>query len=478
VAATTTNYGQKLFHQAAGYIKDTYNGKQVYGDTDSVMFQLPDQIKSSKDCHYWGQRLSQEISGIKPGEKDIGLLPGMADETGNIMPKGRAPKIYPQGRPGLFRDPLVMAFEKAMRIACFKKKKYAAYIIAKDGSFKLENILDSDGNIVGSRKMMMTKGIVLARRDNCRLVRLVYEKILPIVLDRGSLADAMDIVIDQLQLLYQRKVPLSDLAIIKELGGGYKKESNCMNIFSRNLIRQGITVTSGDRLEFVIVAGNQPLLGERMRLLDQMDEQSPEPIDVNYYVERALMNPINQLISVGFKMILDKMGDVPSIKRPRARKAINLRLPVTFVHQTQLYPQCTGGMTLEDIRKIIRANVAHYSSVETALQPSPIPMQPQPYYSTAPSYLTSSQSYPPARPYPTHPQITIVPSPLHSYHGPSPTLSSAPVMGSTQSLYFAHPAHSRPSLPILTKSNMVQPIFTIVNPQQFSGNVESALTLQ
>lgn len=379
IASTITNYGQKLFHLAAGHIKNKYNGKQVYGDTDSVMFQLPAKIRNSKDCNYWGNKLSQEISGIKPGEKDVGILPGEyddgippggMDEEGTILPQGRPPQLWPEGRPervwkkgvpGIFPPPLAMEFEKAMRLLCIKKKKYAAYLIGKDGNFKLEDIMDAEGNVIGSRKILMTKGIVLARRDNCRLVRIVYEKILPIVLDMGSLADAMDILIDHVQLLYNQQIPLSDLAIVKELGSHYKLESNCMNVFARNLRDKGIIVTPGDRLDFVVVQGNQSLLGNKMRLLDQLNID-PEPIDVNYYMEKALMNPINQLISIGFKDTLDKLGDVVSILKPRARNRATLREPVKFLNIVQQYPQ-ECGKTLADVRNIIRYNVEHIEAV-------------------------------------------------------------------------------------------------------------------
>jgi len=114
---------------------------------NSVMMDL--HIKDAKECNYWGLRLAQEISGIKPGEKDV-------DGT-----------FWPDGRPGLFPPPLAMEFEKAMRLLCIKKKKYAAYLLGKDGNFKTEDITDRNGNVIGNRLMMLKKGIILARRDNC-----------------------------------------------------------------------------------------------------------------------------------------------------------------------------------------------------------------------------------------------------------------------------------------------------------------------
>jgi intein/homing endonuclease len=115
---------------------------------NSVMMHIP-AIKDPKECDYWGNKLAEEISGIKPGAKDC---------DGNY---------YPKGRPGLFPPPLAMEFEKAMRVLSLRKKKYASFYITKDGTFKTEDIINREGKVVGSKLAMLKKGIVLARRDNC-----------------------------------------------------------------------------------------------------------------------------------------------------------------------------------------------------------------------------------------------------------------------------------------------------------------------
>src|SRR4030043_2362746 len=94
---------------------------------NSVMVHLP-HIRDSKECNYWGQRLSEEISGIKPGDKDCDGV------------------VWTEGRPGLFPPPLAMEFEKAMRLLCLTKKKYAAYLIDKHGNYKIEPVIDKLGN--------------------------------------------------------------------------------------------------------------------------------------------------------------------------------------------------------------------------------------------------------------------------------------------------------------------------------------------
>ena len=336
-AMSITAKGRELIGLVRRYIEQSYQGVQIYGDTDSVMMKLP-QVKDAKECNYWGSRLSQEISGIKPGEKDCD---GVA---------------WPDGRPGLFPPPLAMEFEKAMRLLCLKKKKYAAYLVGKDGTFKTEDIMDRDGNVVGSRLMMLKKGIVLARRDNCGYLRKTYTRILDLIMNKGSLDDAVNVLVASIQELLDGKVPYQDLVVIRELGANYKSDSFFMKVFSDDLKKAGKIVNPGDRLDFVIVEDpTATLLGHKMRLteqyLERLNSPNPERIDYNYYIEKALMNPINQLFEVGFKDDIAKLQHV-SYKPTNRHKAIYLDRPVQIILKMR-----ERGYDLKVFREAVRYNV-------------------------------------------------------------------------------------------------------------------------
>jgi len=49
-----------------------------------------------------------------------------------------------------------------MRLLCFKKKKYAALLIGKNGAFKTTDILDDKGKVVSQELVILKRGIVLA----------------------------------------------------------------------------------------------------------------------------------------------------------------------------------------------------------------------------------------------------------------------------------------------------------------------------
>lgn len=284
-AMCITAKGRELIKLVKEYIEEKYQGIEIYGDTDSVMVKLP-QVKNSKDCYYWGTKLSQEINGIKPGEKDCDGV------------------VWPEGRIGLFPSPLSMEFEKAMRLFCITKKKYAAYLIGKDGNFKKEDIGDSF--------LMLTKGIILARRDNCRFVRQLYTKILRIIMSKGTFAEAIDVLVDSIYDLLNNKVPYEDLVIIRELGSNYKSKTSFMKVFSENLRNCGKNVVPGDRLDYLVVkSSDDKLLGNRMRLveqyLDSLNTKDQEQIDYEYYINKQLLNPIQQLLEIGFKEEINKI---------------------------------------------------------------------------------------------------------------------------------------------------------------------------
>jgi DNA polymerase elongation subunit (family B) len=331
-AMSITAKGRELIGDVRKFIEDKYQGKQIYGDTDSVMMHIP-HIKDSKECNYWGNKLAQDISGIKPGEKDCDGI------------------LWVDGRKGLFPPPLTMEFEKAMRLLCLKKKKYVALLINKDGKFKTEEVTDKYGN-VDVKNVKLTKGVVLARRDNCNFLRETYTTILDIILNNKGLVKAINALCDAVENLLSNKVNPKELVIIRALGGNYKSENYFMKIFSDNLRQQGKIVNSGDRLDYVIIKNSDTnsLLGNNMRLFELFNPDI-EQIDYNYYIDKQLMHPIDQLFEVGFKNDLTKLTHV-SYKASNRQKEINLSQPLLMI-----YRMLENGYTIGKFREAVLFNI-------------------------------------------------------------------------------------------------------------------------
>lgn len=332
-AMSVTAMGRRLINEVRVYIEEKYGGVQIYGDTDSVMMDM--HVKDSKECEYWGIRLAQEITGLPPGAKDC---------DGNI---------WPEGRKGIFLSPLALEFEKGMRMLSLCKKRYAAYLIGKGGEFKMEDIVDRLGNVVGSKRQFLTRGIILSRRDNCGFARRVYAAILDMVMNGSSFETTMSYLIDAILELINGQVPVEELVVTKALGTSYASDTNCMKIFADNLKKAGKLVNPGDRLPYVLVKtyDGSDKVGPKMRLIDQYNEalntDEPYEIDVSCYLTKCLSKPINQLISVGYQNVIDNYSSITYKRTPRCRPD-TLRTPVKIITN-----MISAGLDPHDLKRQI-----------------------------------------------------------------------------------------------------------------------------
>jgi DNA polymerase elongation subunit (family B) len=363
-AMSITAKGRELIGLVNKYIKDKYNGDIVYGDTDSSMADL--HITDKTKVNYWGKRLSEEISGT----------PEVKDKDGNVTKEAVK---------GLFPSPLKMEFEKAMRLLCIKKKKYAAFLIGKDGEFEKETIKGDDGVTRETGKYVtLKKGIVLARRETPPILRRIYGSLLESTLLKKPFDEVMDILIDAIKALSQGKIDFKELIAIRSLGSNYKSDTYFVKLFADELRKLGKPANPGDRLEFIIVKDeNARLLGHRMRSPEVYSERlgtdKEEKIDYMYYIEKILMNSINQLIEVGYKNIIQSEAFKNIGYKPSGRsKFIGLDKPVKI-----LFRMLEKGLDLELLRTAIKRasgkqivlQVPVQSVPETILKilPSPIP---------------------------------------------------------------------------------------------------------
>jgi len=206
----------------------------------------------------------------------------------------------------LFPPPMLVEDEEVYHtMLCIKKKMYLCIKMGKDG----KPVLDRD--------QLKVKGVVPARRDNCSYQRNCYIDTAWNVLLRKPMMETYDDIINMCLKLMRREVPWKDLVVIKGLGAHYKNKSYCMKVFSDELCKIGKPATPGDRLEYLIVkpygVSEKKLLGYKMRLpstyLERLESDKPEPIDYEYYMEKALMNCIQkQLFQVGYKKELEELN--------------------------------------------------------------------------------------------------------------------------------------------------------------------------
>jgi DNA polymerase delta subunit 1 len=345
-AISITAKGRQLINEVNDFLVKEYQATIVYNDTDSSMVTLP-IVKSRAEANAWGHKLAEIISG----------KPEVRNESGELVKAGIK---------GLFPPPLKMEFEKAMRMLCVTKKKYAGFLIEDDGSFKLDKRGEPGDEEIYKR------GIVIARRDNYPYLRKVYTNVLRSVLRRNPIEDTFKMILDAVVELLSGKLPArGNLTFIRGIGAEYASDSYFMKVFSDELASKGHPVAPGDRLEYVIVKSDNPVLGKRMRLIEMYEDsinydeskEGPRPdnvypveeIDYLYYLTNGMQNPVDQLFNAGYidelyKTTLHDVGYKP--KNSRSKK-VNINTPIkmmtTIIHDKTR----KGEFTLEQCLKFL-----------------------------------------------------------------------------------------------------------------------------
>ena len=271
-AACITAKSRESIKKVNSYL-ESKGHKIVYGDTDSSMPNIG--ITDPTKAYAAAKQIAEELSA-------------------------------------LFPPPMLVEDEEVYHtMLCIKKKMYLCVKMGKDG----KAIMDRD--------QLKVKGVVPARRDNCQYQRDSYIDTAWDVLKRKPLEETYDNIIEMCLRLMRRQVSWKDLIVIKGLGSHYKNKSYCMKVFSDELCKIGKPAMPGDRLEYLIVKSygvkDKQLLGYKMRLpstyLERLESDTPEPIDYEYYMEKALMNCIQkQLFQIGYmkelKVLHDKFLDI------------------------------------------------------------------------------------------------------------------------------------------------------------------------
>lgn len=335
-AICTTFIGRTLIKQAADFVIAKYGGRIIYGDTDSFMIDLG--IKDKKECHYWGNKLVGEINS-------------------------------------LFEDPIKMEFEKADDGIFFKKKKYAYLCIDKFGKYKTKIVIDAEGKYT-NEYIIETKGIVVQRRDNSKLLRDIYLSLLKKCLLRESFYNVIAELISCIEELLAYRYPISKFAITRSVSASYASDTYFMNTFVERLKKEGKQISGGDRLEYFILESDKTAVADKMKLLEDYNEKTDRP-DVQHYLDSALKNPINQLIKVSYREEIRNYNDyyfsnnlgnridfnhIIDLIQCQLRANLPLSGILDYIRQVDTYLQFTVNNKLPIIYRIERTFVRDVNS--------------------------------------------------------------------------------------------------------------------
>lgn len=268
-----------------------------------------------------------------------------------------------------FPPPLRLELEKVMKMILFCKKKYAGYTYTKDGTYAID---ENTG-----RPILLIRGIILARRDNARWLRLHFEEILRMALDDVPFIDAIKYLIKHIKELLAGQVNHNDLVVVRSIGAHYKSPTYFMKLFADNLSKLGKPARPGDRLGYLIITAETEnevkYLGNRMLLPETYIEYKGTPnerqIDYLYYLEKQFMNSLDQLFSAGFSKAIPKYKNI--VYRPSTRcKYTSIATPVKmFVRM--LHAGESIDQIVESMEMVERGEIPKMSPTYKAPPPSP-----------------------------------------------------------------------------------------------------------
>lgn len=250
ISSSVTAFGREMIEQTKNEVQEHYtvnNGydfdaQVIYGDTDSVM--------------------------VKFGHEDLETCMKLGEEAAAFVSTK-------------FIKPIKLEFEKVyFPYLLINKKRYAGLYWTRPDKFD----------------KMDTKGIETVRRDNCRLVQNVITKVLDFILEERNVPKAEQFVKQTIADLLQNRVDLSQLVITKAYSKHeYDGKQAHVELAKRMKKRDpGSAPTLGDRVAYVIINANTSKNYEKSEDPLYVLEHSL-PIDVKYYLENQLSNPLMRI---------------------------------------------------------------------------------------------------------------------------------------------------------------------------------------
>jgi DNA polymerase elongation subunit (family B) len=186
--------------------------------------------------------------------------------------------------------PQCLEYEKTMwPFILLSKKRYVG------------NLYETDAEKKPKQKSM---GIVLKRRDNANIVKIIYGGIIDILLNNNDFEGSVNFLKTELQKMVDGNVELINLIVSKTLKGNYKDPTKIAHrvLASRMGERdEGNMPMVNDRVPYVYIKsadGTIPKLqGDRIEHPDYIREMNLKP-DYLFYITNQLIKPISQLYAL------------------------------------------------------------------------------------------------------------------------------------------------------------------------------------
>lgn len=246
-------------------------GSIVVKNTDSVFLSFH---------KYWENELGLRLEGVDALKKSIEL----GVECGEYITK-------------LLKKPQELDYEKTFYpFIQLAKKRYVANKYEHDPHKFKENSM----------------GIVLKRRDNCQLTKIIYGGIIKIILNDRDIKKAERFFKDKVNELLTGSADMSDLVITKTLRTNYVNPASIAHAALADKMAQrdpGNKPQSNDRIPYVFIhkdvkKGEKVLQGDKVEHPQYIKENPTicKP-DFMYYLEHQIKTPCIQLFALELEQL-------------------------------------------------------------------------------------------------------------------------------------------------------------------------------
>ena len=191
----------------------------------------------------------------------------------------------------LLKPPHCLEWEKMFYpFIIFSKKRYVG------------NLYEHDVNKFKQKSM----GIVLKRRDNANIVKIIYGGIINIILNEENINKSLDFLHSSLDKLVKGEYSLEELIVTKTLRGFYKKPQQIAHKVLADRMKDrdpGSAPQANDRIPYVYIEFKQNnkndkiLQGDKIEDPKYIKENDLNP-DYGHYITNQIMKPCLQLYSL------------------------------------------------------------------------------------------------------------------------------------------------------------------------------------
>jgi DNA polymerase elongation subunit (family B) len=270
IAASTTATGRKQLLLAKKFVEDNYrnniaDAEVVYGDTDSIFVNFRPKDESGNF-----------LKGKEGLEKSIQLGKDVSKKIKVIM-----------------KNPQNLGYEKTFwPFVIFTKKRYVGNKYEEDTS----------------KYKTASMGIVLKRRDNCPLVKIVFGGVIDILMNKRDFNNAADYVAECIMKLASptNSYPIEKLTISKMLNSHYKNPDQIAHKVLADRIGEreaGNKPQNGDRIPYVYyVNPKAKLQSDKIESPSYVIDHKLK-IDICHYITNQISKPVGQI----FALFIEKL---------------------------------------------------------------------------------------------------------------------------------------------------------------------------